>query len=292
MTDMAATSMAVGSSSTGCAICARPARRGDRLCPQCKTAVKRARQVPSLQAALLPRAGASLVAGRHPGAGEGRAAPARRAVLSALPAIPGGWGTYATLVAFGAAVSITGYFATDQQEEAAIRERGSQAARTASVMEMRNESAAPAQPPVPSSAAAEGFSWDEAIAQIEWTLPRSPQANAPGASPGRKSLHDARNAGDEARRATDARSPDPEPPPAATAAGETAAVSGAAPAPEAQPAPNSDRRQVMAAALSRCERENFLAGFVCKERAWLQFCDGQWGEVPQCPSGVRSNNAR
>jgi hypothetical protein len=69
-------------------------------------------------------------------------------------------------------------------------------------------------------------------------------------------------------------------------------VSAAAPVPEVQATPNADRRQVMAAALSRCERENFLAGFVCKERAWLQFCDGQWGEVPQCPSGVRSNNAR
>ena len=75
-------------------------------------------------------------------------------------------------------------------------------------------------------------------------------------------------------------------------ADEAAAVSGAAPAPEAQAAPNADRRQVMAAALSRCERENFLAGFVCKERAWLKFCDGQWGEEPQCPSGVRANNAR
>ena len=48
----------------------------------------------------------------------------------------------------------------------------------------------------------------------------------------------------------------------------------------------------MAAALSQCERENFIAGFVCKERAYLQFCDGQWGEEPQCPSGVRSNNVR
>ncbi len=206
--------------------------------------------------------------------------------------MPAGWGTYATLVAFGAAVSITGYYATDQQEEAANRERGSQAARTASVMEMRNESAARAQPPVSSSTAAEDFSWDEAIAQIEWTLPRSPQAHSPGASPGRKSLRDAQSAGDETRRATDPRSPNPEPPPAPTAAGDTAAVSGTAPAPEAQPTPNSDRRQVMAAALSRCERENFLAGFVCKERAWLQFCDGQWGEVPQCPSGLRSNNVR
>jgi hypothetical protein len=48
----------------------------------------------------------------------------------------------------------------------------------------------------------------------------------------------------------------------------------------------------MAAALLRCERESLFASFICKERAWLQFCDGQWGEEPQCPTGGRSNNAR
>ena len=291
-TDMTVTSIAAETPSTCCAICARPARRGDRLCAQCKTAVKRARQVPSLPAGLLPRVGGSAVANGLPGAGEGRAVQARRAVRSALPAVPGGWGTYATLVAFGAAVSITGYFATDKQEEASNRERGAQAMRTASVAELHGERGPRAQPPMPSSAAAEGPSWDEAIAQIEWTLPQTPPAHSQGAPPGRKSPRDARSAGDEARRPIEARSADTEPQPAPIATGETVAVARAAPAPETQPAPATDRRQLMAAALSRCERENLLAGFVCKERAWLQFCDGQWGEVPQCPGGVLSNNAR
>ena len=44
--------------------------------------------------------------------------------------------------------------------------------------------------------------------------------------------------------------------------------------------------------MSRCERENLLAGFVCKERARLQYCEGHWGEAPQCPSGALSNNTR
>ena len=206
--------------------------------------------------------------------------------------MPAGWGAYATLVAFGVAVSITGYYATDQQEEATNRERSTQAARTASAMQMRNEKAAQAQPPMAAAGAAEGFSWDEVIAQIEWTLPQSPQVQSAGAPPGRKSLPDARSAGDRALRPIETRSPDPVPWPAPMLADDTAAVSGAAPAPEAPATPNADRRQVMAAALSRCERENFLAGFFCKERAWLQFCDGQWGEVPQCPSGLRNNNVR
>ena len=289
---MTVTPIAAETASTRCAICSRPARRGDRLCAECKTAVKRARQVPSLQAALLPRAGMGAVASGRPGAGAGRVAQARHAARSALPALPAGWGTYATLVAFGAAVSITGYYATDQQEEAANRERGSQAARTAAVTEMRNERAARAQPPTSSSAAAGGDSGDDEIAQIAWSLPQSPPASSAGAAQGRKSLRDARSAGDEARRPIEARSPDPVPPPAPAAAGDTVAASRAAPAPETQAPPPTDRRQIMAAALARCEGENFLAGFVCKERAWLKFCDGQWGEEPQCPSGVRANNAR
>jgi len=289
---MTVTSIAPETPSTRCAICARPARRGDRLCAQCKTAVKRARQVPSLPAGLLPRAGASAVASGLPGAGEARAVQARRAVRSALPAVPGGWGTYATLVAFGAAVSITGYFATDKQEQASIRERGAQAMRTASVAELHGERGPRAQPAMPSSAAAEGPSWDEAIAQIEWTLPQTLPAHSQGAAPGRKSPRNARSAGSESPLPIAARNSNAEPQRAPIVAGETVAVARSAPAPETQTTPASDRRQVMAAALSRCERENFLAGFLCKERAWLQFCDGQWGEVPQCPSGVRSNNTR
>jgi hypothetical protein len=212
-----------------------------------------------------------------------------------LPAIPGGWGTYATLVAFGAAVSITGYFATDQQEEAANRERGSQAARTVSVAEAgdaRGARGARAQPPISSSAVAEGSPGDEAIAQIEWTLPQASPGHYQGTPAGRRVPRDTRSTGNESPRPIETGNPDSEPSLAPMVAAESVAASRAAPAPETQATPTSDRRQVMAAALLRCERENFLAGFVCKERAWLQFCDGQWGEEPQCPTGGRSNNAR
>ena len=61
-----------------------------------------------------------------------RTTPARRATRVGLPPVPGGWGTYATLVAFGAAVSLTGYFATDKQEEESNRERVTLAARASS----------------------------------------------------------------------------------------------------------------------------------------------------------------
>jgi hypothetical protein len=58
------------------------------------------------------------------------------------------------------------------------------------------------------------------------------------------------------------------------------------------PEPLPDRQQSLAAALSSCERENAIVGLFCKERARLQYCDGQWGAAPQCPVGVASNNTR
>jgi hypothetical protein len=209
-----------------------------------------------------------------------------------LPSIPGGWGTYATLVAFGAAVSITGYFATDKQEEASNRVVGAQAAPTASVADMRDDREARAQPSIPSLAATAGSSGEDASAQIEWTLPQAPPAHSRGAPRGRKSARDARGAGNESPLSIEARSSNAESQPVQVAAGKAVAVARTAPVAEMQATPASDRRQLMAAAMSRCEGENLLAGFVCKERAWLQFCDGQWGEVPQCPSGSLSNNAR
>jgi len=48
----------------------------------------------------------------------------------------------------------------------------------------------------------------------------------------------------------------------------------------------------LTAAMSRCERENVLVGVVCKERARLQYCEGHWGDAPQCPSSGPSNNTR
>ena len=53
-----------------------------------------------------------------------------------------------------------------------------------------------------------------------------------------------------------------------------------------------DRLQMLRAAVARCARENFLASFICDQRARLQYCDGHWGEVPECPGGNRFDSSR
>ena len=80
-----------------------------------------------------------------------------------------------------------------------------------------------------------------------------------------------------------------EPQPAQVAVADTGA---AATAPETQAPPTPDRLQLLAAAVARCERENVLVGLFCKERARLQYCEGQWGDAPQCPSVALSKNTR
>ena len=280
---MTVTSIAAETPATRCAICARPARRGSRLCAQCKAAVKRARQVPSLHSGFLPHTGAGSDAAGFSGGGATRTMPARRATRVGLPPIPGGWGTYATLIAFGAAVSITGYFATGRQEDESNQERVSLVTRTASMADMRNESGSRAPPPASSTAAEKRVPGEEVSAQIEWTVPPAPPGGAAAQLPARKPLRDAASAskGPPPPTAIAARDVAAEPQPAPVAAAGTEVVL-AAPEPQAPPAP--DRWQQLAAAVSRCERENVLVGLFCKERARLQYCEGHWGDAPQCPT--------
>jgi hypothetical protein len=64
----------------------------------------------------------------------------------------------------------------------------------------------------------------------------------------------------------------------------------AAPVPEAIPpareAPPPGRWQVMADQIARCYGDGFFAGAVCEQRVRRQYCDGYWGQVAQCRSGV------
>jgi hypothetical protein len=53
-----------------------------------------------------------------------------------------------------------------------------------------------------------------------------------------------------------------------------------------------DRFAQFAAALARCEGENVIAALVCKERARLQYCEGEWGVAAQCPAAMASLNTR
>jgi hypothetical protein len=71
-----------------------------------------------------------------------------------------------------------------------------------------------------------------------------------------------------------------------------AAPKAPAPAPAAAPPgalaaapepPRPDRLQALDGALAGCARETAEGRAVCERRARLQFCNGYWGKVPQCP---------
>jgi len=68
------------------------------------------------------------------------------------------------------------------------------------------------------------------------------------------------------------------PPPAPRPAAKAPQVA-ATPALPAQP----DRWQMYADAMGRCAREDFFKRFACEQRTRLQYCEGYWGQVPQCP---------
>ena len=63
-----------------------------------------------------------------------------------------------------------------------------------------------------------------------------------------------------------------------------------APAPAVRAAP-PDRTQVLAAALANCGGD-FFARVGCEQRTRAQYCDGQWGQVPQCPAGIANDHGQ
>jgi hypothetical protein len=293
--EMTVTSIAAESLASRCAICARPVRRGASLCAQCKAAVKRARQVPSLPPGFLPRAGTGTVAAQSARRSDPHALPARRATRAGTPPVPGGWGIYATLIAFGAAVSVTGYFATDRQEEEASRGRVALAARATSVAESRTDGGSRVPAQATSGAADEPAPDEDVSAQIEWTVPPAPLVRSEGGSPRGNPARNAWNApAGSTPSATSLRNPVRGSPLAqAGPAGAVAAPTGESePETQAVPVSTPDRWQLLAAATSQCERENVLVGFFCRERARLKYCEGHWGAAPQCPTVALGKSTR
>jgi hypothetical protein len=63
-----------------------------------------------------------------------------------------------------------------------------------------------------------------------------------------------------------------------------------APAPAAPAAPvRVDPWQQMSEAIGRCPA-GFLGRVVCEQKIRLQYCEGQWGKVPQCPGGPSADH--
>jgi hypothetical protein len=52
-------------------------------------------------------------------------------------------------------------------------------------------------------------------------------------------------------------------------------------------APQPDRWTQMNDAMARCKREDFFRRIGCEQSVGLQYCEGYWGKVPQCPGVPR-----
>jgi hypothetical protein len=48
----------------------------------------------------------------------------------------------------------------------------------------------------------------------------------------------------------------------------------------------------MADQVARCGRDGFLAGVICEQRVRLKYCEGYWGQVAQCPSGIANDHGQ
>ena len=266
-----------------CKICGRPSAAGAKLCPDCRAARKRAYDATITQP-LMALAGAGTVSrtlsrlrrSESPEAKARRAARKARPAAGAEPvtAVPPAaqvagrsisrqtmWAALLTAAIVVAAVGgwyLPSHNPTSTEHDApppqAAPAQGNQNIGAApAVAPGVTESAAPALPPLP------------AIVEREMA-PHAPAART--ATPKRGAAPKAETA-------------PPEPPAEVEAVpAAPAATVAAAPAPP----PRIDPWQQMKDAIGRCP-SGFLDRVLCEQRVRLQFCDGHWGQVPQCPGG-------
>jgi hypothetical protein len=269
-----------------CLICGRTALSGGKLCADCRSARKRAFAATVTQP-LLAAAGAGSRA-RLLKPSQSVAATARRAAERGLVAKPSPAepikppSRRTDLMLLAAALStilIAGAFAAHRlnvpkAESTQVSEQPGIAERSAARGDESGAVAA-AQPTPLSELTA------RAVADMQAaTLPATPTAS-PEAP---------KRAG--ARQRTppvEAVSPPPVDPEPATQALAVAPL--VAPA-VVREAPRPDPLQVMNENLAQCANGDLIDRIVCDQRVRRQFCDGQWGKVPQCQSGVPNDHGQ
>lgn len=268
-----------------CKICGRPSAAGAKLCADCRAARKRAYDATITQP-LLALAGAGTVSRtlsrlrRSDASPEAKARRAARkaeaaAKAAALPAAaPPAVAKSAqsrsllwVLLAVGVVLAgVAGWYLPNRAP--ATSEAGDSASPSPAPTEQRASNPQP-EPANASPAASAPATLPPLPTIVERELiPYSPAPGKPAS----------------AKRVVAAPKTAP-PPPEAPAEAEI--VRPAPPAPPAaapKPAPRIDTWQQMAEAIGRCP-EGFLGRVVCEQRVRLQYCEGHWGQVPQCPGG-------
>lgn len=78
----------------------------------------------------------------------------------------------------------------------------------------------------------------------------------------------------------------PSPPPIIIAAPRPVTV------PEVREAPRPDALQVMNEGLARCATGELFSRILCDQRVRREYCDGRWGQVPQCSNNMGNDRGQ
>ena len=68
-------------------------------------------------------------------------------------------------------------------------------------------------------------------------------------------------------------------------------IAAPAPSPTAAAPTAPVRTATLAASLAACSG-NFFTRTACEHRTRAQYCEGKWGETPQCPAGVANDHGQ
>lgn len=268
-----------------CKICGRPSEAGAKLCPDCRAARKRAYDATITQPLMalagagtvsrtlsrLRRSDASPKAKARPAARKAQAEVAKAEAEAGVPAKrkasarPLLWVSLTLGVVLAA---IAGWYLPNHPPATPELGAASSASPAAPAPGASAPGAGPAgvkpAEPAPPTAALPPL---PTIVERE-LVPHSPAAGKPATSK-------------RAVAAPKAAAPPPEAPP------EIEPVRAAAPAPVVgvpPPVPRIDPWQQMGEAIGRCP-PGFLDHVMCEQRIRLQYCEGHWGKVAQCPGG-------
>jgi hypothetical protein len=256
-----------------CTICGKPALPGAMLCAPCKAALKRARYVTVQEDMRRP---SIIDVRRQPRRGR-KPVPAPEAALPApLPMAQEsnanlGRRIFIGIFVLAAALGGASYFGLrelgarshDDASAAPMPAAEVRQEPAASVAAPQNEEAAAALPPIAASI----------VAPIATPQVQAVTKLAGTAAAKRTMLTGSASFATANGDPPDAVAPPPEP--------EKIAV-----APPPPPRPIPDRWQNMSDALAQCDREGVIGGLICGQRVRIQYCDGYWGKVAQCPSAA------
>jgi len=260
-----------------CSICRQQTRPGSKLCVACKAALKRARHETVSQLEPLPRRAG-------PGSESVRRPRTRKpAPVSTKPISAAKWRLrHRDLVTVSVAVLALVIYV----EAPGWRSRGSPPAPP--------EAAAAVVPRPPAPVVA-----DSSEVELPQT-PAEPVVRTPEALRGETTMMVAPATGARTRvvheqPAVVAPTPVDSSP---SAFGTVEEAQQTAPAPEPVPLPpprerpQADRWQVMQETIAGCGREGFIDRFICEQKARLAACEGHWGRVPECPSGIANDHGQ